>query len=56
VALRLGPPLMPQGSDWPAAIALRDAARAQVLDLCGEPDLGPEFEASLSIPFPKEGV
>jgi 1-acyl-sn-glycerol-3-phosphate acyltransferase len=45
VSVTIGTPLMPQGADWTAAIALRDAARAQILDACGEPDLAPEFEA-----------
>jgi 1-acyl-sn-glycerol-3-phosphate acyltransferase len=35
-------PLEPAGSDWSAAIRLRDAARAEILRLCGEPDLGEE--------------
>jgi hypothetical protein len=30
---------MPQGSDWNAAVALRAAARAEILRRCGEPDL-----------------
>jgi 1-acyl-sn-glycerol-3-phosphate acyltransferase len=33
------PPLRPQGGDWRAALQLRDAARAQILRHCGEPDL-----------------
>jgi 1-acyl-sn-glycerol-3-phosphate acyltransferase len=52
VAVTIGTPIMPQGSDWTAAIALRDAARAQMLDFCHEPDLAPEFEANPSIPLP----
>jgi len=52
VAVTIGAPIMPQGSDWTAAIALRDAARAQMLECCHEPDLAPEFEAGPSIPFP----
>ena len=28
--------------DWSAAIHLRDAARAEMLWMCGEPDLGEE--------------
>ena len=52
VAVTLGAPIMPQGSDWTAGIALRDAARAQMLEYCHEPDLAPEFEAGPSIPFP----
>jgi 1-acyl-sn-glycerol-3-phosphate acyltransferase len=35
------PPLVAQGSDWNAAVALRDAARAEILRRCGEPDLAP---------------
>ena len=35
-------PIAPSGSDWNAAIELRDLARAEVLRLCGEPDLGEE--------------
>jgi hypothetical protein len=33
------PALQPEGSDWPAAVALRDAARVEILKHCGEPDL-----------------
>jgi hypothetical protein len=43
---------MPSGTDWNAAIALRDGARAQMLQLCGEPDLAAEFTAGPSLPFP----
>jgi 1-acyl-sn-glycerol-3-phosphate acyltransferase len=52
VSVTIGTPILPQGSDWTAAIALRDAVRAQMLEYCHEPDLAPEFEASPSIPFP----
>ena len=31
-------PIRPQGSDWAAAVALRDAVRAQIARYCGEPD------------------
>jgi 1-acyl-sn-glycerol-3-phosphate acyltransferase len=40
VDLWIGEPIPPQGSDWAAALRLRDAARAQILAACGEPDLG----------------
>jgi len=40
VSVVIGQPIWPQGSDWPAAIKLRDAARAEILKRCGEPDLG----------------
>jgi 1-acyl-sn-glycerol-3-phosphate acyltransferase len=33
------PPLAPDGSDWAAAIRLRDRARAAILAVCGEHDL-----------------
>jgi len=33
------PPLEPEGTDWSAAIALRDRTRKSLLDVCGEPDL-----------------
>ena len=35
----IGKPLLPQGSDWNAALILRDQARAEILSHCGEPDL-----------------
>ena len=43
VSVTLSPPLAPKGSDWNAAIQLRDAARAEILRFCGEPDLSEEF-------------
>ena len=33
------PSLPPEGRDWPAAVGLRDRARAAILAACGEPDL-----------------
>jgi 1-acyl-sn-glycerol-3-phosphate acyltransferase len=35
----VGRPITPAGSDWINTVALKDAARRQMLDLCGEPDL-----------------
>jgi len=35
----VGEPIRPQGRDWSAAVRLRDAARAEILRYCGEPDL-----------------
>lgn len=35
-------PIAPPGADWNSAIELRDRARAEILRLCGEPDLGEE--------------
>jgi len=39
IVVSIAPPLAPQGCDWNAAVALRDAARAEILRRCGEPDL-----------------
>jgi 1-acyl-sn-glycerol-3-phosphate acyltransferase len=41
ISVTLGAPILPDGKDWAAAIRLRNAARAEVLRLCGEPDLAP---------------
>ena len=40
VTVTIGEPLLPEGSDWAAAVKLRDAVRAEILKSCGEPDLG----------------
>lgn len=37
--IRIRKPIMPQGNDRPAALILRDAARAELLSVVGEPDL-----------------
>ncbi|MCX7827148.1 MAG: 1-acyl-sn-glycerol-3-phosphate acyltransferase [Verrucomicrobiae bacterium] len=34
----VGRPIMPDGGEWAAAVRLRDAARAEILRGCGEPD------------------
>jgi len=39
ITVTLGAPVAPQGTDWSAAIALRDAARVQILAHCGETEL-----------------
>ncbi|TXI77889.1 MAG: 1-acyl-sn-glycerol-3-phosphate acyltransferase, partial [Dokdonella sp.] len=39
LAVALGEPLFPEGTDWAAAVCLRDTARSAVLALCGEHDL-----------------
>ena len=39
VELSALPPVRADGSDWAAAVRLRDAVRGQVLVTCGEPDL-----------------
>ena len=41
VHVHVGQAIEPSGSDWAAAIQLRDAARAEVQKHCGEPDLAP---------------
>jgi len=38
LTVTIHPPLQPDGDDWPAALALRDAARATMLVQLGEPD------------------
>jgi 1-acyl-sn-glycerol-3-phosphate acyltransferase len=35
----IGAPLIPSGDDWAAALVLRDAARREILQRCGEPDV-----------------
>jgi len=42
LSLTMSAPIAPTGSDWNAAIQLRDAVRAEILRLCGEPDLSEE--------------
>ncbi len=39
VTVTIGAPIAPQGSDWAAAVVLRDQVRAEILKSCGEPDL-----------------
>jgi 1-acyl-sn-glycerol-3-phosphate acyltransferase len=40
-------PIEPTGTGWNAAVALRDRARAEILRLCAEPDLGDEGALAL---------
>lgn len=40
VTVTIGAPLRDDGTDWNAAIRIRDAARCEILRHCGEPDLG----------------
>jgi len=42
ISVTMSPPLEPQGTDWSAAIRLRDATRAEILRWSGEPDLAEE--------------
>jgi 1-acyl-sn-glycerol-3-phosphate acyltransferase len=39
VRIIVGSPVLPDGADWSAAVRIRDAARQQMLQACGEPDL-----------------
>jgi 1-acyl-sn-glycerol-3-phosphate acyltransferase len=39
VSVVVGAPIAPTGTDWAAAVRLRDAVRAEILRHCGEPDL-----------------
>ena len=40
VSVTISAPVAPEGSDWSAALKLRDRVRAEILKHCGEPDLG----------------
>ena len=51
ISVTVAAPIAPDGADWSAALRLRDAARAEILRLVGEPDLGEET----SLP-PKPGA
>jgi 1-acyl-sn-glycerol-3-phosphate acyltransferase len=42
ISVAFSEPIQPQGNDWGAAVRLRDAARAEILRRCAEPDLGEE--------------
>jgi 1-acyl-sn-glycerol-3-phosphate acyltransferase len=39
ISMTVGEPIMPAGTDFAAALRLRDAARAVILAGCGEPDI-----------------
>ena len=39
LSVTVRPPIKAQGSGWHAAIAMRDAARGEIMRYCGEPDL-----------------
>ena len=44
VRVTVGAPRRPQGSDWGAAVALRDTVRTQIARYCGEPDAVRQME------------
>jgi 1-acyl-sn-glycerol-3-phosphate acyltransferase len=39
VSISIGTPLVSEGTDWEAAVKLRNVARAEILRGCGEPDV-----------------
>src|SRR2546423_156761 len=39
VSVTISAPVAPEGSDWSAALKLRDRVRAEILKHCGQPDL-----------------
>jgi 1-acyl-sn-glycerol-3-phosphate acyltransferase len=43
VSVAIGSPVDPAGTDWGAAVKLRDAVRREILRHLGEPDLGDSF-------------
>jgi 1-acyl-sn-glycerol-3-phosphate acyltransferase len=50
IAVTIGEAVVPDGEDWAAALRLRDRARADILQHCGEPDLAPAVPASEATP------
>ena len=42
VTVVFGPPILPEGTGWDAAVRLRRKARETILESCGEPDLAYE--------------
>jgi 1-acyl-sn-glycerol-3-phosphate acyltransferase len=42
ISVTLGEPIEPAGTDWSAAVTLRDRVREEILRQCAEPDLGDE--------------
>jgi 1-acyl-sn-glycerol-3-phosphate acyltransferase len=46
ISVTILPPIAPDGTDWTAAIKLRDLSRHEMLRHCGEPDLAPPIEAA----------
>jgi hypothetical protein len=50
IAVTIGAPVTPDGADWAATLRLRDRARAEILQHCGEPDLAPALPAAEPTP------
>jgi hypothetical protein len=42
ISVHVGHPIYPKGSDFEAALELKNAARACILEKCGEPDIALE--------------
>jgi 1-acyl-sn-glycerol-3-phosphate acyltransferase len=42
ISVTIGEPIEPAGTDWNAAIGLRDRTRTEILRICAEPDLAEE--------------
>ncbi|WP_212525573.1 AMP-binding protein [Actibacterium sp. MT2.3-13A] len=42
LSVHIGRPIAPRGADFEAALALKNAARARILERCGEPDIARE--------------
>ena len=42
VTVTIGAPIASEGTDWAAAVKLRDTVRGEILRSCGEPDIGTE--------------
>ncbi|MEN8198621.1 MAG: AMP-binding protein [Thermodesulfobacteriota bacterium] len=55
VSLDISRPLQPEGSDWQAAIQLRDQVRAEILHLCGEPDLATVYSSISQMEIERPG-
>ena len=47
IVITVGPPITPDGTDWAAAVRLRDAAHVEISRWCGEPDLAPQAQDRL---------
>jgi 1-acyl-sn-glycerol-3-phosphate acyltransferase len=39
ISVTISNPVSPEGTDWNAAVRLRDRVRGEILRYCGEPDL-----------------
>jgi len=50
VAVTIGEAVAPDGTDWAAALRLRDRVRADILQHCGEPDLAPAVRPDAATP------